>query len=490
MGLFKRAILSLTRNRKKSLILLVVLFILGSVLSGAIAINQGAMNVERFIKQRIAPVLTIQVDEEAANRKRLEDDTFRLPNLSADIIEQIGQASQVKAFDYSAFPLMVGSEQLKPWIDQALTDGYQTTGLWDFSLKGVQHTPMMLLETGAAEFTSGRAWTRSEIDQGASQVIISKELAERNQLSTGDGIVVESNVVKWSTVNEERVPERVESVAIPLEIIGIIEYTASKESGEKVLSRDMERANTLLIPNRLLIEERKRVMEAERSHKATLIDEAIPAEGKYQAFFLLENLDHLPAFVTENEALLPEYYQLRANSDTYSAVSSPINQISDLAKYVLQITVGATILVIGLITVLFLRDRRHEIGIYLALGEKRLKVIGQIILEVMLISSLAMLLSLASGQLIAGFLSESLVRDQLVAEIDHEAARAQIHDQLTFGEYASAITPMTLAENYQINYSFRSAMQTGLVILGSSLIATMMPIGYILQFSPRKIMQK
>ncbi|MEG0255667.1 MAG: ABC transporter permease, partial [Vagococcus sp.] len=49
MNFFKRAMASVTRRKGKSIILFAVIFILGNVMAGAIAIDQGTKSVEDTI---------------------------------------------------------------------------------------------------------------------------------------------------------------------------------------------------------------------------------------------------------------------------------------------------------------------------------------------------------------------------------------------------------------------------------------------------------
>ena len=60
--------------------------------------------------------------------------------------------------------------------------------------------------------------------------------------------------------------------------------------------------------------------------------------------------------------------------------------MSKLSKYVLIVAIIATVLITGLVVLLFLRDRKHELGIYLSLGERRGRVVGQILIEVMVVA--------------------------------------------------------------------------------------------------------
>lgn len=64
MNFMKRAFLSLIRRKGKSLILLVIIFILSNVMAGSIAIGQASRNVEKTMKQQLGANATVELDWE------------------------------------------------------------------------------------------------------------------------------------------------------------------------------------------------------------------------------------------------------------------------------------------------------------------------------------------------------------------------------------------------------------------------------------------
>ena len=55
---------SVTRRKGKSFILFLVIFILGNVIAGAVAVQQSTMNVERETKKKMGNVATVEFDYE------------------------------------------------------------------------------------------------------------------------------------------------------------------------------------------------------------------------------------------------------------------------------------------------------------------------------------------------------------------------------------------------------------------------------------------
>ena len=74
----------------------------------------------------------------------------------------------------------------------------------------------------------------------------------------------------------------------------------------------------------------------------------------------------------------------------------------------------ATIVIISLLILLFLSDRKHEIGVYLALGSKKKGIIFQIVTEVLILSIIGMTGALFVGNVMASNLSQEMLRNELV----------------------------------------------------------------------------
>lgn len=209
----------------------------------------------------------------------------------------------------------------------------------------------------------------------------------------------------------------------------------------------------------------------------------------YQSLYILNNPDDLEAFKEETQALLPPFYTIFTNSDSYSVIAAPVQQTSKMANYVLIAAIGASILIISLVVLLFLRDRKHELGIYMSLGEKRSKVISQIVFEVMLVAILAIALSLVTGNFIAQGLSDSMVHDQLVAETDPmNPDQSYWDEQWRFGQFASNITSEDIAENYRISFSPSYVGLFFLIGLGTVLVSTVVPMLYIVRLNPKQVL--
>ena len=143
----------------------------------------------------------------------------------------------------------------------------------------------------------------------------------------------------------------------------------------------------------------------------------------------------------------------------------------------------ATLLILSLVVLLFLRDRKHELGIYLSFGESRGKVIAQIVLELLLISSVALLFSLITGNFLGGAISRSLIESDWISNAAQPNQYFYMNNLMQ-----SDLSFADIQQAYKVTFSFGYILTYLLVGLGTVLISAILPLLYILRLNPKKIM--
>lgn len=493
MNFIKRGLLGITRKKGKSIILLAVIFILGNLISGAISIQQATGNVETTIKDRLGTAATVDMDYEkwdAMSEEELEAVEFE--DLGVDLIKQIGELSYVKYYDYSMTTWM-GSENIEKYQDEEMDEGFMMEDDmgWDFLLKGINYAPVIDFEEGKAKLADGRVFTDEEIEKGASVAIISEELALENNLEVGDTFTLVNNVHVYDYETDEE--DLITSRDVVLEVIGLFDPQSQKkeadensDSGMMVIMDDMDYQNTVYVPNEIVIDESK--FNWEETLKADdELAEMMAEEGEdesfeyYEPIYYLNNPEDIEPFREEVLPLLPELYTVISATDQYEKISGPMESMSKLAKYVLIVAVAATILITGLVVLLFLRDRKRELGIYLSLGEKRSKVIGQILIEVMVVAIVGITLSLFSGNLLAGQVSDTIMKSD-----DNNPSES--YEGVYYSELESDLTAEDVLDSYKV--SLNSSYVFGFYGIGllTILISTIIPLIYIVRLNPKKIL--
>ncbi|MEG3033707.1 MAG: FtsX-like permease family protein, partial [Enterococcus sp.] len=161
-----------------------------------------------------------------------------------------------------------------------------------------------------------------------------------------------------------------------------------------------------------------------------------------------------------------------------------MKKMSQISGYVVMIAVIATLLIISLVVLLFMRDRKHELGIYLSLGDKRGHVMGQIIIEMLIISGIALILSLITGNFLGKMVSESLLNSDILNSTNDQMNMFMGFDGLGPTE----LTTDDIMNAYEVKFSLGYIVTYLVVGLGTVLLAAILPLLYIVRLNPKKIM--
>ncbi|WP_062051899.1 ABC transporter permease [Bacillus sp. JCM 19034] len=486
MNFLKRGLLSITRKKGKSLILLAIIFILGNLIAGAISIQQATDSVEKSIKERLGTGATIDYDHDALNQMSEEEwMEFEWTSLSIDTIRQVGELQYVKYYDYSTSTYLA-SDDLESYQGENNEYEVMYDGIYhpEFRLKGTNYAPVIDFEEEKSRLVDGRVFTEEEISNGSAVTIISKKLADQNQVSVGDSIVLTNGVINYTESGEELYDSR----DVVLEVIGLFETLTLAEDTEDSDSdngmwdwMDIEAQNMLYVPNDLILDELHYQIEKEiemNPEFAMYYEDGI--EEHYTPIYVLNSVDDVEPFTEEVTPLLPELYIVKSAVDQYDSIAKPIQSMSKLSGYVLIVSIIASVLIIGLVVLLFLRDRKRELGIYLSLGERRGRVIGQILLEVMLVALIGIALSLFTGNLLASGVSETLMTND-----DQSSGFEEIyyHDDIN-----TNVTTDDVLESYEVQLSSTYILWFLVVGLLTVLVSTVIPLLYIVRLNPKKIL--
>lgn len=488
MNFIKRGFLGITRNKGKSLILLAVIFILGNLISGAISIQQATSNVESSIKERLGAAATVEIDYEKLDAlSEAELMETEIKDIDIDLIKQIGELSYVKYYDYN-MSTSLGSESIESYQGEDMEELVQFGPSMDFMVKGINYAPVLDFEEEKAKLVDGRVFNEEEVENGTSVAIISQKLAELNNLHVGDTFTLSNMVFTYDDETGEE--EIVTSRDVVLEVIGLFEsQTLKEDAGEDSEDgmfdfMDMDYQNTIYVPNEIVRSETEYYWE-ELLKSDEEFAEMMEAEGEdssfeyYTPMFVLNNPEDSEAFEEEVAPLLPKLYTVVSATDQYDSIAGPVESMSKLAKYVLAAAVIATVLIIGLVVLLFLRDRKRELGIYLSLGERRGRVVGQILIEVMVVALIGITLSLFSGNFIAGQVSDTMMK------ADHNTSQDEM---MYFSEIQTNLTTEDVLDSYEVSLNSSYILIFYGIGLLTILISTVIPLVYILRLNPKKIL--
>ncbi|HCC35647.1 MAG TPA: hypothetical protein DEQ02_08455 [Ruminococcaceae bacterium] len=520
MGSIKRAFISITRNSGKSFILLLVVFLLGNVMAGAVSVYRAIDLTEKNIYEQTNVMAVIDLDYDRMNREVedkiiTEEQYYKIQELqeyrpTPEIIKKIGALPTLKSFDYSSGLFFWQRDSASKNTGEELKPVY-AEGAGYHIMKTTQFTEPVDFLKNKVELVSGRFFSDEEINNAVPVIIVSKAFAELNSLQVGSFATFDTVIYKELEfdVPEDQVAELfyaeenvAEKIATDFEIIGIYEPAAEstgKQSRTSMVNTEQveqELSNLMYTPNAIweyIVEMNERLNELH--HPGYNEGNSAP---QYETFFILNNYNDIEKFRAEAEPLLPDYNKLTFNTDFVKPYESSMKSMQSIASMILYIAIGATVITLALVVLLFLRDRKQEMGIYISLGEKKLKVVWQVFLEVLMVFIVAVSLSLVTGNLAASSISERMVENQIAAAQERELTQARESREMQPDSmsilhnmgYSDDYTAEDFITGYGVALDGTVALMFYLAGFLVIVVSTTLPAIYILRLNPKKILME
>ncbi|MDR1265040.1 MAG: ABC transporter permease [Propionibacteriaceae bacterium] len=123
---------------------------------------------------------------------------------------------------------------------------------------------------------------------------------------------------------------------------------------------------------------------------------------------------------------LPAVYQLTSTDlNNYEASLVPLRNLSSFAATLLWIVLGVGAVIIVVLTIFNIRERKYEIGVLTAVGVAKPKVALQFVAEVGVVALLALIVGLGVGAAAAPPLADHLLSDQVAQQQAQQTAQEQ-----------------------------------------------------------------
>ena len=529
MNFLLRALISIKRNTKKSLILFGLLLALGIMMSGAILVSRATANTTQNVINNMRPMAMIGLDYLAlaqySGERQVEGNWWEMAEplpLTPELIQRVGALPYVAHYEYFAMghffapaltrynPELDGFSHYSGDVQSSFGDlGYR------YVIRGVPSPDFLELRQGVIEIATGRTFTEEELNDSSSVALISQEFATLNQLNIGSTITLRNVVfdplkVPFSPDWHER--NTIASENHDVVTIGIFRTTAIgniREADETrqplwpTLFQMATFGNRIYTPNNFVeranefstrvasgigaVEFDPHCENTANLQRFSLLNARENDRMRLENLFVLYNPNHIIPFREGVQEMLPEFYTVAIADNNFDEILVILDRLDSLAIRILYTTIGATLLVVGLLMVLFLRDRKHEMGIYLALGEKRSRIIGQIAIEVLGVALLAFSVALFVGHLLARHLGEVMLLNDLLG-MEGPAGGFEVYDLFFRQGMSSELTMQVIANSYDISFSLVILLIFLGVGLGTVLLSVIVPICYILRLNPKKIM--
>ena len=130
-----------------------------------------------------------------------------------------------------------------------------------------------------------------------------------------------------------------------------------------------------------------------------------------------EKLAALKAEMNKKSVQLGDF-EMVEKENQFSGMVESLDMVKQMIFTMIMAVIGAGIIVLSLVLILWVRERMYEIGILLAIGRSKIKIVGQFILEMILISLPAVILAAVLGRIFVGWILGAVLQKEGLDNLD------------------------------------------------------------------------
>lgn len=360
-----------------------------------------------------------QMPQGGFDRDSFQNKMSDMETLTLEEYETYATASTVKDFYYTSTSYFNGDDEFEAVSNSTSEDTTESQGsnmmgmpggMQDIGGKG--RGSMNMGDFTVVSYSSDSAMTDfadgtasivegSVFAEGADSAdcIISQELATYNELSVGDKVTV------TNPNNEEE--------TYTLTIVGVYEKASSQGDMSSQFGFTMsDPANEIYMSYKALAN------LVDKSKSTNADDETVALRNSFDATYSFADVDDYEVFTSEVYDLgLDDNYTVTSSDVTaFEQSLVPLETLSTTAGYFLIVIllIGAVILVV--LNIFNVRERKYEIGVLTAMGMKKGKVALQFVTEIFVVTICAVIIGIVVGGVSAVPVTNALLENQTSAQ--------------------------------------------------------------------------
>lgn len=400
MYILKNAITSITRNKGRNILIGLVILVIACATSITLAINNTSTNLINTYKSKYQTEATLGINREnmmkdfnpenkEETKESMQEKFSSISSISVDNIKKYADSDYVKSYYYT-MKVGVNANDLEKASMTSNSDNEkqdenrperkefsnQTEG--DFELLGYSSLNAMndFIE-GNYKITLGEVFTDFESDS----CLINKELATLNNISIGDKITI------VNPQNEDKTYE--------LTVTGIYEESSS-DSGMNMFANSV---NTIITNTNFI-------------QKVSAEDEDLSVETS--PTFTLTSSKVVNKFESElREKGLDDNLSVETNLDQVENSTKTISNVKTFSITFLIITLVIGTIVLFVINMINIRERKYEIGVLRTIGMKKTKVVQQFLYELLIVAFTSLILGAGVGATLSVPVSNHLLQSEI-----------------------------------------------------------------------------
>lgn len=473
MNSIQRGLRSVIRKPVKSFLLLLVVMIISSFFMAGLATKNANIHMQETTRQAVGASFRLESNEENRSQRLQEASSMigekegsyggyhqkQLANgswfgyadhsfetIRYEDVEKLAAVEGIKDYNLITVPTPVNPVNFKRIEDPDVDQGSDIGGV---SLRGNRIMEMDLdVASGKIKLVEGRMITAADIDV----CVVSKELAEQNQLKIGDEL----------EFNDYH--DRENSDIYGAKIVGIYEAI---QKITPYMHGDTYRSENVIFTDLGFPEK----------------PEGYKGDPLYErAIFQVADVSQYEQVkeAVQNVNIGWERYDLLDNSGNSISMAGNFKDLEKISQMLLIVVSVASFVILSLIFLFWMKNRTHEMGILMALGCRKTEIWFQILMEAFLIGIVAFALSMAVSPALSDMAAGYLVEQQ--QEQAQEQSAADVGNVST--DY---IAPDQTVADVQVNITAEMIGTDGL-LLGALLLGTVSLAGVsIMRKNPKEI---
>jgi putative ABC transport system permease protein len=478
MNVFQLSLRSTWRKRAKSILLLLIVFTTSLLIYAGWSCKSASIQTQNDSRKALGA--SFRLEENEANRNALitelseqigdangslggyhqeqlasgewmtwTDNSFE--TLLLEDIQKIAEVDGISEYNITTANTVVNPVNFERIEDKDVDQSSDQLGV---SLRGTLQMELDFdVQKGNIEVNEGRMITPEDTDK----CVISRELAEQNGLKVGD--VLSFN--NWK--------DRESSTIYSAEIVGIYD---SINGITPIMYGDSYRSENIIFTDLGFPEK----------------PEGNEGSPLYQyATFVVENVNEYDEVKKKIQALNIgwERYDFIDNTGMSDVVAENFGELEEMSSLILVLVCVSGVVIICLVFLFWLKGRGHEIGIYLALGRTKRSILLQMLLEGVMVGSVAFLLATTAAPAVSEGIAGYLVEYQQVQQADEEQENS---DMVLTGNVENDDESEVVGVTVAINGSI--ILLSGISVLGIIVVAISLACIPIVMRKPKEILSR
>ena len=436
MYIIKNALINIKRNKGRNILIALIIIVIAIACTVTLAIRESAEKIIKSYEEQNKIEATISLNRESIMKEFRDSNKSQeeminafndIPNITEEDIIKYGESDYLEGFYYT-YDLSVNAKDIKEATDSLVketttTKTETTTQTKPFGGSG-NNKEMPKEDFGGFRTTTSRKTITTQVEKifnekansGAFNLIGYNSYDDMKDFINGNYTITSGEVSsdftsntcviseELATLNSLEVGSKItiidpknSSKTYELEVTGI--YKENTDSSSNMKNMFTSSANKIITNVNFI----KKILSEDSELKATItptfiVKDAISVE-KFVSFIKDEGLS--------------TYYEVTSNLEDIENATESIKNVRVFATTFLFITLiigGVVLIVINMINI---RERKYEIGVLRTIGMKKSKVSLQFMFELLVVCFVSLLIGAGIGSLTSVPVANSLLANEI-----------------------------------------------------------------------------